>query len=389
MSRSLGGALRVLVVAVAAVALLGACSSKGKAKEPAKLVKIENRLVRPHEVWSRRIGDGGGKYYSGLRVAVADDALFAGALNGRVYALDPKNGHTIWRARTKARVISGPTLDDALVLVGTLDGEVIALKRADGSQVWRGQAPSEALAPPVGSGDTVVAKAVDGRVYGLDAASGSHKWTFDRNEPNLSLRGLSPPLILGERVYVGMDNGKLAQLGLADGQAVWEQTITVPTGRSDVDRMTDIDADLLPSGDGLYVVTFGGDLTLIDLASGNARWRRSVRSYSGMALGGDKLFVSDDAGTVWAFDAASGAVAWKQPGFKNRRLSPPAVFQGFVVVGDFDGHLHWLSTEDGKVVGRNRVGSDPITAAPIVAGDLMYVMNSRGLLEAFEARPAK
>ncbi|MDR3414966.1 MAG: outer membrane protein assembly factor BamB [Nevskia sp.] len=382
------GVRLALALGLSALALLG-CSSKGKTKEPAKLVKVENPQVRPDDVWSRHIGDGSGGYYSGYRLALAGDALFAASIDGRVYALNPANGEVIWRVKTKARVISGPGIVGDKVVVGTLDGQVIALRRADGKEVWRSAASSEALAPPVGSGDMVVAKSVDGREYGLDSGTGERKWSFDRVEPNLTLRGLSAPLIIGGRVYLGLDNGKMVVLRLDDGQMVWEQTISVPTGRGDLDRLTDVDADLLPGEGGIYVVTYGGDMALIDLQSGDSRWRRSIKSYAGMTVGGDKLYITDDDGTVWALDAESGAAAWKQQELKYRRLSPPGFFKGYVVVGDYKGYLHWLSPQDGKVVGRTRLGSDPIVTPPVASGDLLYVMDAAGKLAGYDIKPPK
>jgi len=385
---SAGHGMRLaLALALSATALLGC--SKIKTREPATLVAIAKTQVQPEGKWTRGIGNGSNGYYSGLRLALDEDALFAASVDGRVYALNPKTGDIIWRNKTTARVISGPTVSGDLVLVGTIDGEVIALKRANGKELWRARAPSEALAPPVGSGNIVVAKSSDGREYGLDAASGERKWAFDRNEPDLSLRGLSAPLIIGNRVYTGLDSGKLAVLNLNDGTPIWEQTISVPTGRSVLDRLSDIDADLLPATDGLYVVTYGGDLALIDYNTGDSHWRRSVKSYSGMALGGDKLFVSDADGVVWALDAASGAAAWKQDQLKYRRLSPPAFFKGYVVVGDYKGYLHWLSPTDGKIVGRTRLSGVPIVTAPVTSGDLLYVMDSSGRLRAYSAKPPR
>jgi outer membrane protein assembly factor BamB len=182
-------------------ALVG-CGHKGKVKPPTKLVEIKNPQISLQKQWSQGIGKGSGKFYSGLEVALGVDALYVAELGGSVYALDPKTGKQIWRSKTKARVISGPSISGDLVLVGTLDGEVIALKRADGKQAWRAQGSSEVLTAPVGAGNIVVVKAVDGREYGLDADTGERRWSFDRGVPNLSLRGLSAPLIVGNRVYI-------------------------------------------------------------------------------------------------------------------------------------------------------------------------------------------
>ncbi len=375
-------------MALSAVALAG-CGHKGKVKPPTKLVEIKNRRYRRRSLERTASVSGSGKLYSGLDIALDVDALYVAEIGGSVFALDPKTGKQIWRARTKARVISGPSVSGDMVLVGTLDGEVIALKRADGEEVWRAKAPSEALGPPVGSGNIVVAKSADGREYGLDAGTGERKWSFDRYEPSLALRGVSSPLIVGNRVYTGLDNGKLSVLNLNDGTPIWEQTISVADRPLELDQLTDIDADLLPGTDGLYVVTYGGDLALIDYNTGDSRWRRGVKSYSGMALGGDKLFVSDDDGTVWALDAASGAAAWKQQELKYRRLSPPAFFKGFVVVGDYKGYLHWLSPVDGKIVGRTRLGSGPIVTPLVASGDLLYVRDMAGKLRAYDVKPPR
>ena len=391
MRLALGPTARFFTVALLAAVVAAGCGSKGKAKLPAKLVRIDHPQIQGVNVWTEGVGNGGGKFYSNLRVALGEDAVYAAAENGRVMALQPSKGKVLWKTLIKGRLISGPTLNGDAILIGTLDGEVIALRRTDGKPLWRVKGPSEALAPPVGAGDIVVAKGVDGRTYGLDAATGERKWSFDRNEPNLTLRGMSAPLVLGKHIYIGLDNGKLVCLNLEDGALVWEETISVPTGRGALDQLTDIDADLLPTpdGDGLYVVSYGGDLSRIDLGSGDARWHRSIKSYTGMALGGDKLYVTDDDGTVWALDAETGAAAWKQQDLKYRHLSPPGYLKGYVVVADFQGYVHWLSADDGKIVGRSRLGSGPITAPMVTDDGLLYMMNTGGLLRAFDLKPAK
>jgi outer membrane protein assembly factor BamB len=370
-------------------ALMAGCGSKGKAREPTRLKSLDHPALEAERVWSRSVGDGSGKFYSNLRLALREDALFAASVDGEVCALNPKNGEVLWRTRTKARFVAGPAVAGDQVLLGTLDGEVYAFRRADGKEQWHVPASSEVLAPPAASGNTIVVKSSDGRVTGLDIADGSRKWAFDRGEPSLTLRDQSAPLILGSRVYLGMDNGKIAALNLADGDLVWEQTLSTPTGRGELDRLTDIDADLLEAEDGLYAVTYGGDIALIDLNTGDSRWRRSIKSYTGMALGGDRLYVTDDDGLMWSLDAGSGAANWKQDAIKYRRLSPPAVINGYAVAGDFEGYLHFFAPGEGTLAGRARVSSSPVITAPVVGNGLLYVMDAKGRIRAFEVKAAK
>jgi outer membrane protein assembly factor BamB len=373
---------RLLPLLVAALFVVG-CASKDKEKlrEPAKLTRIESS-ARVEKLWSDQIGNGAQGRPSGLRPVLAEDGLFVAASDGRVALLDPANGKTRWETRSKARIVSGPSVVDRLIVVGTLDAEVIAYSRADGKEIWRSRASSEVLAAPAGAGDIVVARSIDGRIFGLDAGDGSRRWSFDRTEPTLTLRGLSSPVVDGNSVIVGLDSGRAVAVRLRTGEPVWDQPIALPNGRSEIERLTDIDATPLLTDYGLLIGSYGGDVAMIDPTDGESRWKRSIRTDVGMALGKSSVFVSDADGVVWALDSGSGAVVWKNESLKHRRLSAPAYLRGQVVVADFEGYLHFLNESDGSFTARTRAGSEPVLA-PMVANDsTLYVQNAKGRLSA-------
>ncbi len=373
------------VASIALVALAGltltACSSKNLRK-PTELKSISNPAIKPNKAWSTSAGSGSNDMYTGLQLKLESDALFAADADGEVFAINPANGNRIWRTKTKSRVIAGPGVSGNAVLVGTLDGDVIALKRSDGTELWRTKASSEVLAAPEGDGDVVVTRTVDGRLAGLSLVNGERRWVSDFSVPNLTVRGLSAPLVVDGRVFIGLDNGHLAALRLSDGQPVWEQAIAVPSGRTELERLTDIDAGLLASDSEIFAVSFSGEFVCVDAETGQVLWRRTVKSYSGMTRAGDLVIVTDEAGVVWALDAHTGAAAWKQEGLLYRKLSPPGFFNGYVVVGDFEGYLHWLNPKDGSIVGRSSAGGDPIRAPMIATDDMLYVMNNGGKITA-------
>ncbi|MFP5357589.1 MAG: outer membrane protein assembly factor BamB [Gammaproteobacteria bacterium] len=369
---------------LAGALLLAACSGKTNVREPAALQDIANPELRPQLVWTARTG--ADRYYGKLLLAAEPDAVFSADQKGRVWALNPQNGRRIWRVDTGARIISGPTVSGSTLLLGTLDGEVIALQRADGAELWRAQVSSEVMAAPVSDGSLVVVRTVDGRTHGLSITRGEMQWVFDRSVPNLTLRGLSSPLLHGGGIFVGMDNGRVAVLRPEDGQPIWEQVVAAPTGRTELERLTDIDADLIANGPELYVASFGGELACVDAQSGQVLWRRSIKSYTGMVFSGETVVVSDEQGHVWALDARSGAAAWKQEGLQYRGLSAPAVWGDAVVVGDAQGYLHWLNPSDGQIIARRRAGSAAIQSAPVAAGDWLYVRNRKGRISAIRLR---
>ena len=374
---------RPLAIAALAVAL-AACSSS-KTRTPAELKDIVGSNLRLDRLWSESPGAGDEGYFTEFRLALESDALYGADAKGHVFALNPRTGATVWKADTRARVISGPAVGGAQVLVGTLDGEVIALKRADGHSLWRSAVSSEVLATPATDGDRIVARCVDGRIYGLSASDGARLWSFDRTVPNLTLRGLSAPLISGPRLITGLDNGHVVSLKLGDGQVLWDQPIAVPSGRTELERLTDVDASLLEGDDTLYAMSFGGELVAMDPASGQVMWRRSIKSYTGAALLGNLLFVTDADGVLWALDAHTGAAAWKQDALQYRRLSAPVAIGQYIAIGDFEGYVHWIEPHDGKIVARIRVGSDPIAAAPVAGDGVLYVASTAGKIAAISA----
>ena len=372
------------VAAAALALLLVACSDKGPVREPAELVKIESPELKAKVVWNHAPGNGSRDLQSRLRLAVESDVIVSADVDGKVYALSPEDGHKLWKADTGARLISGPTVEGPLVLLGTLDAEIIALKRADGTLAWRTGVSSEVLAPPVAHGRFVVARCGDGKLFGLSAEDGKRIWSFDRAVPSLTLRGLSAPLIVGNTVFAGLDNGHAVSLNLETGETLWEQVVSAPTGRTELERIVDVDADLLPTRDGVYAVSFGGDLAAVSLEDGRVAWRRPIKSYSGIAMLGRTLVVTDEEGFVWALDAESGASIWKQEALKYRKLSPPATDGQYFVVADFEGYVHWLSPKDGRIVARVHATGDPVVAPMVVQDDKLYVLDTSGEIAVVE-----
>ncbi len=367
--------------------LVAACSEKGKVKEPAELQKIAAPKVDPRYAWTARAGEGSGEIRTTLQLSVQPDAVYSADVEGRVFAFDAVAGSNMWRAETGARLSSGPSVQGNLVLVGTLDAEVFALRRSDGNPLWRAALPSEVLAPPTLAGDVVVARTADGRLFGLSAVDGSRLWSIDRSQPPLTLRGQSAPLAVGSTIVAGLDNGRLIALDARDGKPLWEQTVSAPKGRTELERISDIDAQIIPGDGVIYVASYGGEVAAVSLETGDVLWRYALKSYSGMALADDRLVISDEDGRIWALDNKSGAVLWKQEGLLNRRASAPAVQNGSVVVGDFEGYLHWLSLRDGSFVGRSKPFSDPIVAPVVASGANIFALDVEGRIAVLQSQP--
>lgn len=375
--------------------LLSGCSSmnpidwfadEDNSEPPAELVEMEDSVSATIR-WSASISDGADEQRVKLVPYVDKGRVYAASRNGEVRALDAESGRPLWSRDTELEISGGPGAGEGLVLVGTSNGEVLALDENDGSEKWRARVSSEILSVPKASYGVVVVHTIDGKLFGLDAASGKQKWLYDRTIPVLTLHGSSSPVIADRRVICGFASGKLAMLDLGTGDLLWEVSVSAPSGRSELERMVDIDGDPLVLDDVVYVVTYQGEMAAVSLETGIVLWRRQLSSYAGMGADYLYLYVSDDTDHVLAVDPGNGAALWKNKKLQYRKLTAPVLLGGYVVVADFEGYLHLLSREDGKLLGRLRVAKSAITTPPIVVADVAYIYAEGGEMVAVTVSP--
>lgn len=363
---------------------LGGCSMFGgqdNTAPPAPLVEFAPTLqVEGLVQWQASTGDGlEDEQFLQLMPAVFDQTVVVTDPNDGVTAFEINTGKKLWHAPLKdVAISSGAGLSSDLAMVGSSEGEVIALNFATGQEVWRTQVSSEVLVPPQIARDVVVVRTLDGKLFGLDSQSGSRIWVYERSVPILTLRGVSTPLIMGPAVVAGFDNGKLAAVQLDNGTLLWETSIAVPRGRSDLERMVDIDGNLVVQGEALYVASYQGRIVAMDLRDGHLLWERELSSYAGIGADNSYIYVSDADNQVWAFDRLSGTAVWKQAKLAGRSLTAPVSTGNFVVVGDLEGYLHWMRVEDGQFVGRYQTDDSRILVPPVFADNRLVVYNNSG-----------
>ncbi len=351
---------------------------------PAELKSIA-QPINVQQLWETTVGSGAKQLFIRLTPALADGRIYAASYDGTVMALDALSGQRLWQVATQLPISGGVGISETgVVLVGTNKGQVVALNQTDGQEVWRTQVSSEVLVPPRASGGLVVVRTIDGKFTGLDVRTGERRWSYAYVTPALSLRGSAPPLLTHDLVIAGLDTGKLLVLSLDKGLPVTEKTIASPRGRTEIERLIDIDSEPRFFGDTLYLAAYRGSITAIDMRNGNLAWNRDLSSYAGLDVDEKQVYISDDTGAVLALDRHNGGTLWKQSELAGRQLSAPAAAsRDYVVVGDFEGYLHWLSKDSGQIVGRIHATSKSIVTPPLAAGDIVFVQGQNGTLGAF------
>lgn len=376
---------RYLALGMAALLAVG-CSGSGKKELPPAELEKFTAEAEFERSWSRNIGAGQGKEFNRLVPAMDGLRLYAADNRGRIIAMERDTGDVRWQVRLKERLSGAVGVGGGRVMVGTLDGEVIVLSEEDGSELWRAQVSSEVLAPPQTNGDVVVIQTQDDKITALDITTGEQRWIFESTLPVLTVRGHSTPVVNLRRVYAGLASGRVVSLAADTGLPLWEERVAQPQGRSELERMVDIDGDLLLVDDTLYVVSFQGVLAAMDAETGNVRWNYPASSHAGPGEGFGSLYVSHAGGRVEAIDRSRATSLWTNEELLRRSLTAPVAFSSYVAVADFEGYVHLLAQTDGRLVARTRVDRKGVRAAPIAVGDTLYVYGNSGDLVALKLR---
>ena len=360
---------------------LGGCSlfgGKDSGEPPAELTVIEQK-VQLERVWERNAGSGSDGQFVRLMPAFLGDRLFVADRKGRVFALSAEDGKVVWEVNTGARISGAVGAGEGVVAFGTSDAEVVALNLRDGSEQWRSRVPSEVLSVPRIERGVVAVQTVDGTLTGLDVGSGERRWVYDRSVPALTLRGTGTPVAAGGVVIAGFASGKLAALTAGQGRVAWEVAVAEPRGRSELERMVDLDADPVILGNNVYAVTFQGQLAAVDIPSGQIEWSRDMSSFAGIGVDFSHVYVTDELSDLWTLNRRNGATLWKQDALHRRSLTAPVAFDEYVAVGDYQGYVHLLSRFDGELAGRVRADGKGIAALQVV-GERLFVLGKGGSL---------
>jgi outer membrane protein assembly factor BamB len=274
-----------------------------------------------------------------------------------------------------------------MVVVGTSKGVIIALDGASGRELWRAKVNSELLSAPAIGENMVVFRSVDGRLHGFDAHNGKELWSVEQQVPRLSLRGTAIPIIAKDVAISGFDNGKVMAVSLNSGDTLWDTTLASPHGRTELDRLDDIDSAVRVVGDNVFAAGYQGRTAMLALDSGQLWWSHDMSSYRGLAVDDANLFVTQSDGTVVALRQRDGAEVWRNEKIRRRGLSAPVVLGGAIAIADYQGYVHWLDKNTGVFVARVRTSKQRVSNPPVGADNIVVVLTDGGTLAAFRATP--
>jgi outer membrane protein assembly factor BamB len=377
-----------------AALVLGGCASTDESipdwagvkgdVEPAKLVAFPE-TARFDVRWHNNIADLGAEL---LQPALTRDAIYSASARGNLTRLDRAIGKQVWRIQTGIIISGGVASGDGLVLIGGDKGEVLAYGE-DGKLKWKSVVSSEVLSISQVSDGMIMVRSGDGRIAGLNAADGKRVWMYERSTPALVVRSHAGVTIQRGVAYAGFAGGKLAALSIKDGEVLWEAQVSQPRGNTELERISDITSDPVVDDEQVCAIAFQGRIACFDTAQGSLIWNRDISSDKGIMILRKYLYLTEPGGAVIALDKTTGSTTWKNGQLLSRGITAPYALENFVVVGDFEGYLHGLNSNDGNFVARTKLEGGAIVAPPREMDDGLLVQTRSGELYSVSINPIK
>ncbi len=356
---------------------------------PTELQPLAKVEYQPVSDWQVDTGDGRDQAFVKLYPVIQDSLIAVIDRNGQVSVHDRSSGKTLWQKDFDMIITGGLGASEKALFFSNDQAQLFSVNIENGDINWRKTLSSISLSRVVVVDDVVVSRTLDGKLYGLQRDNGEQLWIYDRGVPVLSYRGNSSPVADEDGViYVGFDSGKVVALEATRGALIWESTAAIPRGRSDIERMVDIDGDPLIVDGTVYAITANGRVVAMDTTSGELLWAREMSSHVGLAADRNNIYVTDADNNIWAMSQSGGNLLWKQDKLKYRFLTQPAVLGEAVLVLDFEGYLHIMSVVDGQLLGRRQFDDSGYIIEPLVYQQSdIYLYSNDGKLTALRLNP--
>ena len=346
---------------------------------PSELYSVVDNRTLDRE-WS--VSNGNDSLYGRLIPVVYDGKVFYINSLGYISSVDLDTGKLVWSKDTQDIVSSGLDVNFKTISYGTLDGNLVALDYENGNEIWRSPTSSESLSPPVNSGSHIIVQTIDGRVAGYELKTGKREWFHQTVLPSLTLRGTSRPFIDQGFIFTGFASGKIAMIYPDSGAIRLELPVTLNEGKSELERIVDIDGRSIIVNNLLVAASYQGNLTAINLRDGRPAWQEQISSVKDLTSNGNRIIAVDSKGLVKAFGTATGARIWEQEDLKLRKLTAPASISNLVAIGDFEGYIHLLNAQSGNFEGREKVSRNAITEI-VSQGNYLLVVDASGRVQKF------
>ncbi|MEI7463891.1 MAG: outer membrane protein assembly factor BamB [Burkholderiales bacterium] len=345
--------------------------------EPKELVPVKPTIAG-RVVWMSSTAD----VEFPLSVAVNGSTFTVGASDGSVIALDSGKGREVWRGNAKSALSAGVGSDGKFAAVVTREGQVVVFE--GGRELWRQPAGTRVITAPLVAGERVFVVGLDRSVTAFDALNGARLWSVQRPGDPLTLAQAGVAMAFKNTLLVSQGS-RLAALDPANGATRWDVALATPRGANEIERLADLVGPAVRVGDVVCVRAYQASVGCVNAETGQLLWTKNFSGRGGLAADEHYVYAADAADRITAWKADTGEVVWTTDAYLHRQLTTPFSLGPVLVFGDFEGQLHFVSSDHGVAQLILPTDGAPMAAAPVVSGTTVLIVSRDGGL--FALRP--
>jgi outer membrane protein assembly factor BamB len=352
----------------------------------------------PARAWSAQIAGANGRVRLAAAPVVHSGKLFVIDTEAMVSAFDAASGAKLWSAMLDAdkdgkpsRFGGGVSTDGTLVYATNGVGDVAALKIEDGATVWKKRPAGPLRGAPTISTGNIYVMTQDNQIYALRASDGEPQWNEAGPVGASGIFGVAAPAAAQGTIIAGYSTGELAAYRYENGRSLWSDTLSRTAMSTTVSTLTDIDADPVIDRGRVFALGQGGRMASYELVTGQRIWEINIAGITTPATAGEWVFVLTSEAKLLCVQRASGKIRWlsQLPRFRKEEKKDgvitwrgPVLVNNRLIAANSRGELWTISATDGTASLMTELKS-PISVAPVVANNMLYVLDDSGRVTAF------
>lgn len=318
--------------------------------EPTKLIEITDKF-NISTVWESSLG---GNFLTNFEISICDKNIYLINEEGSIFSLDKANGQVLWNKKISNKISAGVSCTKSNIVIIGSDGYLYNLN-SDGELLWK-RYVGKVITKPLIIKTSIIIRTIDNNFLSINSTDGSKIWSYQSPSPPLTIKSWGKLNYSDEVIYSGLPSGKCIALNYKDGSLIWETSYSFSKGTSDIERANDSTSQPEIDKSFIYIVSSDGNIASLDKANGNQIWSRALSSFYGLTLFDDIIFITHNSGSIYAISKESSKVLWRNSDYINRDIKRTIFFKNnIIVVGDYEGYLHFINSENGITASRKKV----------------------------------
>ena len=294
-----------------------------------------------------------------LDMFVYESSLFTINHDGVIKKFDITSGELVWEKDFNFKVSAGISGDSDLLYFVSSEGDLWCLDHS-GKELWKTYVGGRVLVTPLPNTEYVAVRLNFNKFVQLSNIDGTVKWSYQAPNPPLTINSQGKMSYDNGAIYSGIPGGKLVAIDAKTGLMIWEATVTQSKGITEIDRANDVTSQPIIDGPIIYSVSSKGNIVAFDRRSSAALWERPMSSFVGLNLYGFDIIIVHASSSIYSLQNEAGKTNWRNADLQYRNIGRGVIIDDSIILGDFEGYLHFVNLSDGKITNRIKLSDTQI-----------------------------